>query len=131
MKFEIEIEKGTKTGSNKRKLIASITSKMSFSVGSNFGSGYCLFNSPTFVRVYNLQKLNKKTSQKKVKLKNPKKVFCPKRKEYIEITHETKSKVVRKAHWLINYYDMPFEVLKLTKQKVDQNVRNFKIVPKK
>lgn len=63
------------------------------------------------VIVYNLQKINMKTKQKKVKGK-------------------TKSTIIRKKEWIMHYYYIPFKLLEALGLKVEQYNRNFKIIQK-
>lgn len=61
------------------------------------------------VIVYNLQKVNMKTKQRKVKGK-------------------TVSTIVRKKEWIMFYYYIPFKLLEALNLKVEQGNRNFKLI---
>ena len=73
------------------------------------GKGLRMIGKDVFIAV-NYEKHRKKVIQKKGK------------------DGKTKSKVVERAHWIIRYYEIPFEILQFTGMKLHQGSRSFKLV---
>jgi hypothetical protein len=80
-------------------------------------------------RVFNIEKINKKTKQ--IKVKNTNSIPITKidnEKVLIKPNFITKSTIIRKKQWIAYVYDFPLELLAATKIKVVQNGKTFKIV---
>lgn len=99
---------------NKATLVSKIVNGKPLTIGTQ-GVYYSNMND-TFARVYNIQKVNKKTSQVK---KNGVK------------GQVTQSTILRKKHWVANVYDLNISVLKAFDLTVEQEGNNFVISKRK
>lgn len=124
MQIKINIKPVRVTGPNKASVMTKINTHHCCSFGS-YHTG-CLIptvslfsrNIGEVVRVYNLEKRNKKVSRKRTagKIVNGQ-----------QLTGKTISKVVSPAHWVGHYYDIPISLLRTAKLKAIQHNRHFEL----
>ena len=112
MEFKIKI-KPTKVVKKTRESIKDSHRLYGYSISSRYGSYYR--EDDKYIYAVNFQKVNTKTSQKKVR-KNGKLV--------------TESKVLHYAHYVGYVYKFPKALLEMTGKEIDQRKNNFKIVDK-
>lgn len=112
MEFKIKI-KPTKVVKTTRESIKDLYRLYGYSISTRYGAYYR--EDDEYIYAVNFQKVNTKTSQKKVR-KNGKFV--------------TESKVLHYAHYVGYVYKFPKALLVLTRKKIDQRQNNFKIVDK-
>ncbi len=120
MKITFDVKPKRQIGSNKDSLVDLITRGLIFNYHSPSGSFYSSIRDPKMITVFNLQKLNKKTKQKKIALKE-------KTNGYDNVTIST---IIRRKMWVAYVYDIPLEAIKLTGLKINQNNRNFTVTSK-
>lgn len=108
MKIEIHVKTMRVTASSKPAIIARIKGNLvqTFGTYGNYLSGIAQTNKT--VRVYNIEKRNKKVSRKR-------------------IGEKTVSKVLYASHWMGYYYDIPVNLLELANLRVEQHTRHFTI----
>lgn len=123
MQIKINIKPVRVTGPNKAMVMTRINTHHCWSVGSYHNGCLVSFGrfshtSDEVVRVYNLEKRNKKVSRKRTagKVVNGQ-----------QLTGKTISKVVSPAHWVGHYYDIPISLLRTAKLKVIQHNRHFEL----
>lgn len=123
MQIKINLKPVRVTDSNKLAVLTRINTHHCCAFGAHYSN--CLIPFGRFssyadevVRVYNLEKRNKKVERKRIagKIVNGQ-----------QLTGKTISKVVSPAHWVGHYYDIPVSLLKLMKKKVVQRNRHFEL----
>lgn len=111
MKLMLNIRPTRVTSSNRNQVMNAISGGHMPSVGTH---GIYLTPYPgsrrETIRVYNLEKHNKRVERYKVSGKK-----------------KMQSRVVKPAHWVGHYYDIPVALLKLAGLKVEQRTRYFDI----
>ena len=103
MDIRIKIQKGTIVRSTKEDVIRAFDRNFRNAYVRHIFTKYYSFHGLSdskFIYVYSLQKVNKKTSQKKTKKKN-------------EFGFVTKSTVITKKQWILTYFRIPIELYKL------------------
>jgi hypothetical protein len=112
MKLMLDIPPVTVTGSSRNQVMSAINAEHMPSVGSN---GIYLTPYPgsrrMTIRVYNLEKHRKKVERFRKRGKR-----------------DLQSRIIKPAHWVGRYYDIPVAALKLAKIKVCQETRFFRFV---
>jgi hypothetical protein len=115
MQLTLNIRPTRVTGSSRDLVLSSISSGHVFSTGTNgnYLAPYTRHGSET-IRVYNLEKRRKRVE--------------------IQEDHRTSKKsrkVIRPAHWVGHYYDIPRDFLAIARVRVVQHTRFFEITAKK
>ena len=123
MKLSIKLKSQTYRASEKESVLRKARGGGScYMSSSSFGDTrlgtYFDSNGIEHVKVYTLQKYNKKTSQTKVKSKKG------------EYPKETKSKIIRPKEWVCIVYYIPVPLLQYMGKQVTQKDRTFKILQK-
>lgn len=105
MEIRIKFKPTVHRATDRESVVRSITKGRLYTIDSN-GVYYSKIreSNATVVRVYNLQKVNRKADG----------------------TKASGRKVIREAHWIGYAYDIPVEVLRVSGLRVKQSARTFK-----